>query len=102
MGYDILQVGDSGSGVCTSHKSPKSVVGTITTGIDGADKDGILLAKEGSVVNLTCGHTGTLIASESSMNVSGDILAKLGDSWGPGSGATTGTITSTLGGISGE
>jgi hypothetical protein len=96
---DILKVGDNGSGICYSHDSPVVVTGVLVEGFDGFGMNGILVSGDGHTVNLTCGHTGTLIASVSDMTCNGVPVGKQGDSWTDGTGTTTGTITNTSGGI---
>jgi len=96
---DILKVGDSGSGICHSHDSPISVTGTLVQGFGGFDMGGILLSGDGHTVQLTCGHTGTLVASVSDVTCDGTPVGRQGDSWTNGTGITTGTITNTSGGL---
>ena len=96
---DVLRVGDTGSGTCSSHDSPINVTGTIGEGFDGFDAEGEPLAGNGHRVDLDCGHTGTLIASVNSITCNGISVGKSGDSWTNGSGATTGTITNTYNGF---
>lgn len=98
---DVLKVGDSGSGVCHSHESPVGVTGTIVTGQDGfmVTPIGELLATDGQVVSLTCGHTGTLVATVSDITADGIPVGRSGDAWINGTGVTTGTITNTSGGV---
>lgn len=100
MAKDILQVGDSGPGICyhPSHDPQVAVTGTIVEGYSGADVDGILIAKQSAVVQLSCGHTGTLVCSETKVTVD-DIVGVDGDAWTTGSAVTTGNITNTKGGV---
>lgn len=97
---DILKIGDSGSGVCHSHDSPVGVTGTLVEGFGGYGLDGILLSGQNHTVQLTCGHTGKLVASVSDITCGGIPVGKQGDSWTNGTGVTSGTITITSGGIS--
>lgn len=98
---DILKTGDSGSGTCYSHDDPVAVTGTITTGQAGftVTPVGELIATDGATVSLTCGHTGTLVASVSDMVADGVPVGKQGDAWTNGTGITDGTITITSGGV---
>ena len=96
---DILKVGDSGSGVCHSHDGAVAVTGTLVEGFAGYDLGGILLSGHNHTVQLSCGHTGKLVASVSGITCGETPVGKKGDSWTNGTGVTSGTITITSGGI---
>ena len=98
---DVLKVNDSGFGTCFSHGSPQAVTGVISTGKDGflVSPSNELLAVDGSVVQLSCGHTGTLVASVDGITADGVKVGRYNDSWTNGTGVTNGTITITSGGV---
>ena len=97
---DILKIGDSGSGICHSHDGAIAVDGTVVEGFAGHGLDGILLSGQNHTVDLSCGHTGKLVASVSDITCDGIAGGRQGDSCTNGTGVTSGTITNTSGGIS--
>lgn len=97
---DIIRTGDTGTGTCYSHNPPIAVTGTMITGEAGfvVTQDGTLLCTDGDTVQLSCGHTGVLVASGTT-TAQGNPVGIEGDAWTNGTGVTDGTITTTAGGI---
>lgn len=91
----ILRTQDSGSGVCYSHSVPTSVTGVIVTGATDVrvSPDGTIIAIDGSVVDLSCGHTGTLVASLTNITIDDIKVGREGDVWTDGTGNTNGVIS---------
>ena len=97
---DILQVGDSGPGICHSHSSDQVVVGTIISGSTGFTmEDGKILVQHGATVSLSCGHTGIMVSSNPGVKLDGTQACQYNNAWTTGTGVTTGNITTTKGGI---
>ena len=59
----IARIGDTASGTCSSHKTVQSVTGTITTGADYSEADGIKIAVLGSQVGPGSGNITATITS---------------------------------------
>ena len=74
----IARLTDSWTGTCTCHNPPITTNGTIITGSDDFDVNGLPVARHGDTVLGDCGHTGTIVASGEGL-VDGIKVALLGD-----------------------
>jgi len=71
--------GATWSGVCTSHSSPLAVTGTVVGNCTTVNGEGKTVCGHGAIVNATCGHSDTIIATGKN-NATGKKIALLGDS----------------------
>lgn len=88
------RIGDKCSGLCydPSHAPniPYATDGTITgPGAPSVTTEGSIVATEGDTVTSSCGHTGTIDPTGSTVNAEGKPVARKGDSF---SGTYIGTI----------
>ena len=80
----VARVGDRTTGVCSCHKSPINVGGTIITGSPDRILDGRPVARLGDTIEADCGHTCTIVTASSSVITNGKGTARLGDKGGAG------------------
>jgi len=81
MAQPVARIGDIGIGVCTCHKSPITVVGTIVIGSPTVTANNLGTARIGDLVMCSCGHTATLIMGSSTVLANGIGKSRMGDMW---------------------
>lgn len=81
MGKSICRIGDKWEGICNhpDHSSPISVTGEIITGSGFCTVDGIGISRHGDTVKATCGHTDTIIATATTLDIDGIPPARVDD-----------------------
>lgn len=84
----IARQDDTTYGYCSAHDG--YYPGTITTFAGRTKCEGKYIARDGDVATASCGHTGTINSSLSSVVVEGQPIARKDDSF---SGTYSGTIT---------
>ena len=79
MPIAVATVGDTFEGYCHDHKHTEFITGTITTG-EFVCINGKQIAVDGSVCVASCGHSGTLVATATTLKINGKPVGRLGDS----------------------
>ena len=79
MPIAVATVGDTFEGNCSQCDDSPHVTGTITTG-EFVCINGKNVAVDGSVCVASCGHSGTLVATATTLKINGKPVGRLGDS----------------------
>lgn len=74
----LARVGDQAAGTCYSHKTPRSVTGTITTGDNSSICNNQAIACVGDIVTFDCGHTGTISTGVDNCILNNKAIAHVG------------------------
>jgi len=77
----IARIGDKWEGIChhPDHSSSISVTGEIITGSGFATDIDKGIARHGDIVEATCGHTDTIIATSNMFDINGIYVARVDD-----------------------
>lgn len=75
----ICRIGDTASGTCTAHSSPRAWVGTLQTSSTGFTADGIGVCGVGDTGTTDCGHTFQITAGSTVLTGAGIAVARIGD-----------------------
>jgi len=85
----LSRIGDIGTGVCTSHKSPISTCGILIGGASTVMANGASVSRIGDLVLGFCGHIGVMCSGAGTVKAEGVGVVRSGDSF---SGAFSGTL----------
>jgi len=73
------RVTDRTHGVCSCHRKPITVGGTIVTGSETRFVNGQAVARAGDIVLADCGHIGVIVTFSPDVFADGLAVARLGD-----------------------
>lgn len=92
MGSNCCRFGDTGSGVCNSHDSPKPYTTIFNMTAITVNANSLGVATIGTVGIATCGHPTIALVGSSTVNAEGKGIHRLGDT-----GANGGTYIAMVG-----
>ena len=75
----IARINDTVSGICSSHSSPRSVTGKITTGSIKICCENLSVARVGDLVSFDCGHKGIINSGSDKIFCENIPVAREGD-----------------------
>jgi uncharacterized Zn-binding protein involved in type VI secretion len=78
------RLGDRTIGVCSAHRVPITVGGTIVTASTDTLVNGRGVARLGDLVQTDCGHTSSIITASGDSSANNKGVARLNDSIGAG------------------
>ena len=84
------RLNDIGIGICTCHKNPTSIVGTIYSSSFNKNTNSMGNAKQNDIVICTCGHISTLSVGSMKYKVNNMSQIRNNDTF---TGCATGTIS---------
>ena len=77
--FGVARVGDKTFGICSCHKTPIAVSGTIVIGSQDTFSEDRPVARIGDTVVASCGHTGKIVTGAGELFVNDIPVARLGD-----------------------